>query len=678
MGVLESAAIGNVDEAELRTLMGEAGIAGEPADFLALLDGINAAPDNPDWLQLVAPNASAAIADRLSALRRARAGQPSNASPPRDARLAALRARLREGGLAGFVVPRADEHQGEYVPACAERLAWLTGFTGSAGTAVVLRDQAALFVDGRYTIQAPAQVDGASFQIEHLVDSPLSEWAAARLNKDDRLGYDPWLHTADWVEKTAESLGRKGVTLVAVSPNPIDEIWIEQPPPPLSPVVAHAIEFAGQSADEKGAQIGESLRMQGAVAAVLSAPDSIAWLYNIRGGDVPRTPLPLSFAIVHADGRSDLFVDGRKVTSCLRTHLGDRVSVRQPSEFGDALDELSQGGGAVLADPSTAAAWIFERLGRSGVQVLRGADPCALPKACKNGTELDGVRAAHRRDGAALCRFLHWLDREIGRADLTEVAAAEVLHDLRAGHEFFRDLSFDTISAAGPNSAIPHYRVTEESNRPLEAGSLYLVDSGAQYPDGTTDVTRTIAVGTPTAEMRTRFTLVLKGHIALATARFPSGTTGSQIDVLARQYLWQAGLDFDHGTGHGVGCYLSVHEGPQRISKLPNAAALRPGMIVSNEPGYYKAGAYGIRIENLQAVRPAELMSGAERPMLGFEILTLAPIDRSLIDVDLLTPAEVAWVDAYHARVLSEIGPQLDDGDRVWLKDATRTLGAGA
>ena len=670
----DSAEGGQVDQAGLRALMDEAGIAGEPCELLALLDGINAAPDNPAWLQLVAPDASPAIADRLSALRQARAGRPTNANPPRDVRLGALRGRLQEHGLAGFVIPRADEHQGEYVPVRAERLAWLTGFTGSAGTAVVLEGEAALFVDGRYTIQAPAEVDVSSFQILHLLDAPHADWAAARLDRNARLGYDPWLHTKSWVEKTEKVLGRAGVELVAVSPNPIDEIWIDQPPPPLSPVMAHEIEFAGQSAEDKSAQIGESLRKQGAVAAVLTAPDSIAWLFNIRGGDVPRTPLPLSFTIIHADGRSDLFVDGRKVTTDLRAHLGNRVSVHQPAELGDALDELSQAGGAVLADPSTAAAWIFERLSVSGTQVIRGADPCALPKACKNGTELDGVRAAHRRDGIALCRFLGWLDRELGRADLTEIAAAEVLHDLRAEHELFRDLSFDTISAAGANAAIPHYRVTPESSRLLEPGTLYLVDSGAQYPDGTTDVTRTIAVGAPSAEMRTRFTLVLKGHIALATVQFPSGTTGSQIDVLARQYLWQAGLDFDHGTGHGVGCYLSVHEGPQRISKLPNTVALRPGMIVSNEPGYYQAGAYGIRIENLVAVRPAEPIPGAERQMMEFETLTLAPIDRTLIEVGLLTSDEIAWVDDFHARVRSEIAPLLSDDDRPWLEDATRTL----
>ena len=664
-----------MDDAEIAALMRQAGIAGPPDDLRDLLDGINAAPENHDWLLLVAPEAPPDAASRLLALRRALAARARPAGPPAGERLAALRARLAGLGVDGFVVPRADEHQGEFVPARAERLAWLTGFTGSSGVAVVLREEAAVFVDGRYTLQAQRQVDPEAFAVSHLIEEPPAEWLAARAVPRLRIAYDPWLHSVAWLEKTRKALQGKGAELVPLERNPIDALWRDQPPPPLAPVVAHPMERAGRSSADKRTEIAEGLADRGADAVVLTAPDSIAWLLNIRGGDVPHTPLPLSFAILDRDGWVDLFVDQRKLTLGLESHLGNRVAIRPPGAFGPALDRLGADERAVLVDPDTASAWVFDRLHRAGATMKRGADPCGLPKARKNAVELAGARAAHRRDGAAVCRFLAWLERTASAGGVRESDAAGRLREFRAADPMFRDVSFETISAAGPNGAIVHYRVTAETDRRLEPGSLYLVDSGAQYLDGTTDITRTLAVGAPAEEMRERFTLVLKGHIAIATARFPKGTTGGQLDALARQFLWHAGLDYDHGTGHGVGSYLGVHEGPQRLSKVPNSIALEPGMIVSNEPGYYKTDAYGIRIENLLAVCPCAELAGADRPMFAFETLTLAPIDRSLVKVELLTAAEVAWVDAYHARVLAALAPALDGEAGPWLAAATAPLG---
>ncbi|WP_421706955.1 aminopeptidase P family protein [Algihabitans sp.] len=589
-------------------------------------------------------------------------------------RLAALRAELDSRGLDGFLIPRADEHQGEYVSPRAERLLWLTGFSGSAGLAVVLRDSAAIFVDGRYTLQAEQEVDTALFTPRHLTEEPAGPWIAERL-KGGKLGYDPWLHTADQVDRLAGALKRSGASLVAAEPNPLDSVWTDQPDPPLAPVVVHALTFAGEPSAEKRSRIAGDLRRQGVAAAVLTMPDSIAWLLNVRGGDVPRTPLPLSFALIDDEGQVDWFVDDRKITDEVPAHLGNAVRVRRPDEFATVL--AGQSGRKVLVDPAGAAQWVFARLEEAGAEVQRGDDPCLLPKARKNPTELAGARAAHRRDGVALTTFLAWLTQAAPAGGVTELAASDRLYDLRARGDRFRDLSFDTISGSGPQSAVIHYRVTPKTDRELKPGELYLVDSGAQYLDGTTDVTRTIAVGEASPEMRRRYTLVLKGHIAIATARFPEGTSGSQLDSLARRPLWEEGLDFDHGTGHGVGSYLSVHEGPQRISKVPNRVALKPGMIVSNEPGYYKPGAYGIRIENLVAVQPAESRPGDERKMLVFETLTLAPLDRSLIELSLLDEAEIRWVDDYHKRVERELAPLLEAPVAAWLRDAVAPLEKG-
>ncbi len=606
------------------------------------------------------------------------------------ARLTALRAELAARGLDGFVVPRADQHLGEYVAGSSERLAWLTGFTGSAGAAVVLGARAAVFVDGRYTLQVRDQVDGACFEYRHLIEAPPAAWIEAELGSGAKLGYDPWLHSERQMERLRQAAEAAGGELVAVGDNPLDAVWAGRPAPPRAPILPHPLEYAGRASADKRAELARELEKKGLAAAVLTLPDSIAWLLNVRGGDVPRAPLPLSFALLRADGSVDWFVAPEKLGPELEEHLGNGVGLQEPMALGPALDRLGGAGAKVLADPDSAAAWVFARLRAAGAEVVAGADPCQLPKARKNAVELDGARAAHRRDGLALTRFLAWLDREAPARrpgeELGEVEVADRLRAFRAEDGLFRDLSFDTIAGAGANGAIVHYHARAESQGRLRQGELLLLDSGAQYPDGTTDVTRTVAIGEPSAEMRERFTRVLKGHIALATVRFPRGTSGSQLDVLARSHLWRAGLDYDHGTGHGVGSYLSVHEGPQRISKLPNRVALEPGMIVSNEPGYYKPGAYGIRIENLVAVVESEVMEegragdGAEdgakdgRAMLAFETLTLAPIDRHLIEVALLSPEETAWLDAYHARVRDTHHDQLDPETASWLDAATSPL----
>jgi Xaa-Pro aminopeptidase len=593
-----------------------------------------------------------------------------------------LRAELRKEGLSGFLVPRADEHQGEYVPPCAQRLAWLTGFTGSAGLAIVLAEAAAIFVDGRYTLQVRDQTPDDVFEPHHVTESPPAEWLRLRLRQGDRLGYDPWLHTIESVERLEAACAKAEATLVPVRPNLVDRLWTDRPPPPRGPIVPHDLKHAGRPSPDKRREIAETLARDAVDAAVLTAPDSIAWLLNVRGADVEHTPVPLAFAVLHRDATVDLFVDPAKLTPGLPEHLGEGVRVCPPDGLGPTLDRLGEARRAVQADPGGVAAWVFQRLQAAGARVTRAPDPCLLPKACKNDVELAGARSAHEKDGVALCRFLAWLAREAPTGRLSEISAAERLDALRAEEPLFRDVSFPTISGAGPNGAIVHYRATPRTDRRIEPGMLYLVDSGAQYLDGTTDVTRTVAIGPPTAEQRDRFTRVLKGHIALATAHFPKGTTGSQLDALARLALWEAGLDYDHGTGHGVGSYLSVHEGPQRISKVGSAVALRPGMILSNEPGYYKTGEYGIRIESLVVVVPVTAPPGAEVALHGLETLTLAPIDRTLVEPSLLTATEVAWLDAYHARVWKVIGPKVDRGTAAWLATATRPLhpacGSGA
>jgi Xaa-Pro aminopeptidase len=586
-----------------------------------------------------------------------------------------LRGELRREGLAGFLVPRADEHQGEYVPPHARRLAWLTGFTGSAGLAIVLADAAAIFVDGRYTLQVRDETPGDVFERRHVTESPPAEWLRVRLRPGDRLGYDPWLHTVEGVERLQAACAKAGATLVPVAPNLVDRLWADQPPPPRGPIVPHDLKHAGRPSPDKRRELAEALVRDATDAVVLTAPDSIAWLLNVRGADVEHTPLPLAFALLHRDATVDLFVDPAKLTPGLAEHLGEGVRVAPPDGLGPALDGLGEARRVVQVDPAWAAAWVFQRLQAAGATVVRAPDPCLLPKACKNDAELAGARSAHEKDGVALCRFLAWLAREAPGGRLSELSAAARLDALRAEEPLFRDVSFPTISGAGPNGAIVHYRATPRTDRRIEPGMLYLVDSGAQYLDGTTDVTRTVAVGPPTAEQRDRFTRVLKGHIALATARVPQGTTGSQLDTLARVPLWEAGLDYDHGTGHGVGSYLSVHEGPQRVSKVGSTIALRPGMIVSNEPGYYKAGEYGIRIESLVVVVPVPTPAGGEATLHGFETLTLAPIDLALVEPSLLTPAERAWLDAYHARVREVIAPRVDRETAAWLGAATRPLG---
>jgi Xaa-Pro aminopeptidase len=586
--------------------------------------------------------------------------------------LTLLRTELARRNLDGFIVPRSDEHQGEYVPPSAQRLAWLTGFTGSAGAAVVLKDRAAFFTDGRYTLQAAAEVDGRAFELLHLVDAPPTQWIETNLPAGARLGYDSWLHTPDGVARLKESCEKAGGELVAVEGNPLDAVWRDRPAPPTAPITPHSTALAGQSAQEKRMAIADTLSKDHLDAAVLTAPDSIAWLLNVRGGDVPYTPLPLSFALIHADGRVSWFVDQRKLTPGLKEHLGNGVEIAEPDGFGPALDELAEK--RVRLDHGTAPAWVRDRLVAAKAKVARGADPCQLPKACKNRVELQGTRDAHRRDGVALAGFLAWLAEVAPKGGLGEIAVADKLESFRAKGAHFRGLSFPTIAGAGPNGAIVHYRASPATERKIEPGQLFLLDSGAQYEDGTTDVTRTIAIGPAGAEERRRFTLVLKGHIALALARFPGGTTGSQLDALARRALWEEGLDYDHGTGHGVGSFLGVHEGPQRIAKTPSSQPLLPGMIVSDEPGYYKTGAYGIRIENLVAVKEDGRAEGSDKPWLAFETLTLAPIDLALVERDLLTSAERDWLNAYHARVRSEIGPLVDAATAKWLEKATGAI----
>ena len=584
-----------------------------------------------------------------------------------------IRQAMAEQGLDGFLVPHEDEHQNEYLPAANDRLAWATGFTGSAGAAVILRDKAAVFVDGRYTLQVRDQVDGQLFEIRDLVEGGVPAYLEAAARQGQKIGYDPRLHSPDALARLKEAAAKAGAELTPVNDNPLDRAWGQaRPAQPTAPVVPHPAEYAGEDSAAKRARVGAAVGDKGADAAVLTAPSSIAWLFNVRGGDVIRSPLPLAQAILSKDGTARLFLDPAKVTPELPAWLGNQVRLETPDDLPQALAELK--GKAVLVDPAQSSAWYFDTLQAEGAKVIRGDDPCALPRACKNAVEIEGSRKAHARDGAAVTRFLHWLATEGQVNPPDEIAAVSRLEAFREATGALKDLSFDTIAGAASNGAIVHYRPTERLNKRAEQGSLLLVDSGAQYLDGTTDITRTVAIGEPSQEMRERFTLVLKGNLALAGIRFPAGTTGSALDVLARAALWMHGLDYDHGTGHGVGSYLGVHEGPQRISKAPNSVALKPGMILSNEPGYYKEGGYGIRIENLQVVTEATAIPGGERPMHGFETLTLAPIDRRLIVREMLTADERAQLDAYHARVREVVGPQVEAEVRTWLDDVTRPI----
>ncbi|HWB46033.1 MAG TPA: aminopeptidase P family protein [Hyphomicrobiaceae bacterium] len=599
------------------------------------------------------------------------APEPGQRGNDRVGRLRELMARAK---LDAVLVPRADQHQGEYVPPCAERLAWLTGFTGSAGLAVVARSAAALFVDGRYVAQAPSQVDARLFKILQVPKQKPSDWLRAVLAPEAVVGFDPWLHTATFIEDLGSALEPARIRLKPLNRNLVDRIWGRaRPPAPSAPVVPHPLKYAGKPASQKIADVQGFLREHSQDAVVLTLPDSIAWLFNIRGADVAHNPVPLAFAIVPATGKPELFLDPEKVGAETKAHLAGVARVSKPATLEERISALARSGKRVRLDPATAAFWFFRKLRGGKTRIARAADPCLLPKARKNAAEIKGSRAAHKRDGVAMTRFLAWLDREAASGTVDEIMASERLEMMRSETQALKEISFDTISGAGPNGAIVHYRVTTATNRKLRLGELYLVDSGAQYLDGTTDVTRTVAIGKPTQEMRSRFSLVLKAHIAVATARFPQGARGVDLDPLARRAMWRAGLDFDHGTGHGVGSYLSVHEGPQSISAR-GMVPLEPGMIISNEPGYYKQGAYGIRIENLVLVTEPEAIEGGERDMLGFETLTLVPIDRRLVVAEMLSPEELAWLNAYHQRVRETIGPELGPEDREWLEKATLPL----
>ena len=663
----------------LNGLLKSASLSMQADDIKTLIAGVVAAPahaSDPDsWLTLITPRPTKVLREQLKALHAAAlqaAAKDQAQAPLLPERLALFRAELKRQGLDGFVIPRGDEHQGEYLPLCAERLAWITGFTGSAGAAIVLRDKAAIFVDGRYTLQVENEVDTEAFQVCHLIDEPQHQWIANTLKKGAKLGFDPWLHSEYQVARLRNACISVGADLIAVEFNVIDSIWAAQPPRPITPVRPLSPSYAGRSAGDKRRRIAQDIFDAGTDAVILSAPDSIAWLLNIRGGDVGFSPLVLCFAILHRDAIVELFIDGRKLGANARNALGQGVTVREPEALGSALDRLGRRKRRVNVQPDQTPLWIVDRLSGAGARVQRMRDPCALPKALKNKTERAGIRAAHVRDGVALCKLLSWLDARVPRTQPTEIQVAERLEDFRRDDPLFRGPSFPTIAGAGPNGAIVHYRATPETDRPLKKGSLFLLDSGGQYPDGTTDVTRTVSIGRPKKIMRDRFTRVLKGHIAVACAVFPDGTTGAQMDPLARRALWAAGVDYDHGTGHGVGHYLNVHEGPQRISRAAGDVPLEPGMVVSNEPGYYKTGAFGIRIENLVMVERLGKPKGGERPMMGFETLTLAPIDRRLIQTSLLDETEIQWLDRYHRRVLKTISPHLDARTRAWLEKACR------
>ena len=593
-------------------------------------------------------------------------------------RLKALREQLKADKLDGFVVPLTDEHMSEYVGSYAQRLAWLTGFEGSAGSAIVLPEEAAIFVDGRYTLQVRQQVSETEWSYQSVPETSTTEWLKEHAPDGAPIGYDPWLHTRDWVKKAKEALASRGAELVPVTRNPIDEIWTDRPEASKAHLVVQPDQYAGKSAAEKRTEIADWLAKEQADSAVLSALDSIAWAFNIRGADVSRTPVALAYGLVNSDGTADLFVASEKIGPEVRQHLGNGVRVHERAEFEPMLRAMK--GKTVAVDPERSVAAIFDALESAGAKVLAKRDPTVLPKAIKNPVEIAGQKASQVRDGAAIAKFLRWIDETAPKGGLDELKAAAKLQELRQENPELRDLSFDTISAAGPNAAIPHYRVSDQSNLPIENNRIYLVDSGGQYVDGTTDITRTVIVGQPTDEMRDRFTRVLKGHIAVATACFPKGTRGSQLDSFARRPLWEAGLDYAHGTGHGVGSFLSVHEGPQRISPVGSSQSggdepLRAGMILSNEPGYYKSGDYGIRIENLVLVVEREV-EGAEKEMLGFETLTFAPIDRRLIDAGMLEPEELVWLNCYHAHVLAKIGPQLQGADLEWLQQACAAIEA--
>ncbi|WP_028879917.1 aminopeptidase P family protein [Terasakiella pusilla] len=589
----------------------------------------------------------------------------------RTQRLSALRREMQIFEMDGFIIPRNDEHQGEYVAASSERLAWISGFTGSAGMAIVLTERAAVFVDGRYTLQAEHEVDGTLFERRHLTETPATDWLADHVTTGMKIAYDPWLHTGASLLRLKQVCEKAGAKLVAAPHNFIDAIWSDRPNAPQEPVRVHPLSYSGQSHVEKLAEIAAQLKAEKQDCMVLTLPDSIAWAFNIRGGDIPCTPVALGFALIHADESADLFMDSAKIDQTVRDHLGSAVRFHEPDQIGAVLDTLGADKKTVRFDGNSAPEWIYSRLTKAGAQVVVADDLTLMPKACKNVVEVEGMRTAHRRDGATMVRFLRWLSEQPAGPDINELSVSQKLNSLRREDDLFFDYSFPTISGSAENGAIVHYRVSPETSIPLPENGLYLVDSGGQYQDGTTDITRTIVRGNATPEMKDRFTRVLKGHIALGRARFPKGTTGSQLDVLARLPLWEAGMDYDHGTGHGVGSFLNVHEGPQRISKMPSKVALGVGMVVSNEPGYYKTGGYGIRLENLVCVQPSE---GGEREMLAFETLTLCPFDVNGIEKNLLDPHEIDWLNSYHAQVREALSPLLEGEDLAWLIAATQPI----
>ncbi len=587
-------------------------------------------------------------------------------------RVAAVRALMAKAKIDCLLVPRSDEHQGEYVPACAERLRWVSGFSGSAGIAAITRKAAVLFTDGRYSVQAKAETDTSAFEVSMLPRWRLSEWLGDHIVKGQTIGFDPWLHTAGEIARLKAALTPKGIRLKPTARNLIDKAWGRQrPPPPSAPVVPQPVEFTGKSATEKIADLQKQLKADGQSAVVLTLPDSICWLLNIRGGDVEHNPVALCFAIVPVSGKAELYIDTAKIGRDAKAHLAAVAKILPKAKLGERIAALKAQGKRVRIDVDTAAHWFAAAIGPASL--TKGADPCILPKAIKTGAEIEGARGAHVRDGVAVARYLAWLDDWASDGTLDEITAVQKLEEFRRDTNLLREISFATISGSGPNGAIVHYRVTEKTNRKLTPGELFLVDSGAQYQDGTTDITRTIAIGTPSDDMKRHFTAVLKGHIAIATARFPNGTRGIDLDPFARRALWDIGADFDHGTGHGIGSYLSVHEGPQSISRA-GMAVLQPGMLVSNEPGYYREGVYGIRIENVVLVKPAEVPPGGDRAMMAFETLTLVPIDRRLIDRTMLTASEISWLDAYHARVREVLSPKLDGSARRWLEQATAPI----
>lgn len=586
----------------------------------------------------------------------------------------ALREWMLKNGLFGFIVPRADKYQGEYVAASEERLAWLTGFTGSAGEAAILLDRAFLFVDGRYVLQAGKETDPDLISVVQTNDAKVGDWLLSALPAGAKIGYDPWLHTPNDVKRMAAACAKNDAVLTAVSKNPLDLLRDARAVPFFEKAVPYPIAYAGEDSLSKIADITATLGMDGDDALVLSSPDSVAWLLNVRGRDVPCLPVVQSFAVLYKNGTVKWFVEPEKMTEHLKNSLASVVEIDPPDALAGALDALGAAKARVQLDMGMVPAWIYERLSKAGAKIRPNEDPCLLRKACKNTVERNGARSAHIKDGVAVCRFLAWFDKEAPTGRLTELEAAEKIAAFRAENPLYRGESFATIAASGKNAAVVHYHTSVENNAPVKSGSVFLIDSGAQYLDGTTDVTRTIAVGPVGLTEKKRYTQVLKGHIAVATIAFPEGTTGAQLDILARQFLWRDGVDYAHGTGHGIGCYLNVHEGPQRISRFGSRTALLAGMLISNEPGYYKPDAFGIRIENVVMVEPLPPAEGTEIKTLGLSTLTLAPFDRRLIDKAQLTPREKAWIDGYHARIRRIISPLVDPETAEWLADACAPL----